>query len=292
MDLAVHVDDPSVLEAAGAVFVDAPALDLSFANHLPPTTTFFMQDTGFGEQLLRGLAQMEAMGDFYDEAWESGDLPYDSEGLRNLDETAVFLRQAFEGLSGLTLQEAFGWMTGNHIFFMNITEGISEDIPVLADFGTLVEITDSAAADALLNTSPVILEQLGLDYVEEGDYIVMPVLGDMLQTDDMDIIIGRNSDLIAIGTRPTTEAVLNGEGGLTDTAPFQYASLFFLADTQVLAYLYFPPLTEIVGQFAENGSNDAEEALIMLGLFETASVSSVTDATGSGTVRFVLTLAE
>jgi hypothetical protein len=114
----------------------------------------------------------------------------------------------------------------------------------------------------------------------------------MAQSNDLDLIIGNNGDLLAFGTRPGTEALLNGEGGLADTEAFQYASQFFLEDTQVLAYAYFPPLTEIASVLAENGDSDARSAVLALGLFESGSISAVTDGNGSGTVRLILTLAE
>lgn len=292
MDFAFHVAEPTDFEAAGGQFRDAAPIDLSFANQLPATTALMIQDTGLGTQMIEGLAQMEIMGDFYDDAWDEGNLPYDQEGLRQLDEAAVFLRQAFEGLSGLTLQESLAWMTGNHIGFLNITEGLNEEIPVLADLGLLIEVTDSAAAENFITTAPIVLEQLGLDFTNENGLIVMPVFGDMLQTDAMDLLIGQNGEVLAIGTRPTTDAVLNGQGGLADSASFQYASQFFLADTQVLAYANIAPLREIVAVLAENGDDDARDALLALSLLESGSITAVTDGNGSGTVRFVLTLAE
>jgi hypothetical protein len=292
MDVAVHVADPAAFEAAGGHFRDAEPIDLAFTNNLPATTALFIQDTGLGAQLIDGLAQMEVLGDFYDEAWDNGELDFDQEQLRQLDEAAVFLRQTFEGLSSLSLQEAFGWMTGDYVAFLNIHEGISEEIPALPDFGVFVEVTDSAAADALTSATPEILDQLGLDYVDENGFLVVPVFGDMAQSNDLDLIIGNNGDLLAFGTRPGTEALLNGEGGLADTEAFQYASQFFLEDTQVLAYAYFPPLTEIASVLAENGDSDARSAVLALGLFESGSISAVTDGNGSGTVRLILTLAE
>jgi hypothetical protein len=292
MDVAVHVADPAAFEAAGGRFRDAEPIDLAFTNNLPPTTALFIQDTGLGESLIEGLAQMEVLGDFYDEAWDNGDLSYDQQQLRQLDEAAVFLRQTFEGLSSLTLQEAFGWMTGDYMAFLNIHEGISEEIPALPDFGLLVEVTDATAAENLITAAPAILEQLGFDYVDENGFIVMPVLGEMAQTNDLDLLIGNNGSLIAIGTRPTTEALMNGEGGLADSDHFRYASQFFLEDTQVLAYAYFPPLTEIASVLAENGDSDARSAVLALGLFESGSMTAVSDDTGSGTVRLILTLAQ
>jgi hypothetical protein len=291
-DVAVNIADMAAFEAAGGRLRDAEPIDLSFANNLPATTALFFQDTGLGIQIAEGLVQMEALGDFYDEALENGELDFDQQDLTNLDEAAVFLRQTFEGLSSLTLQEAFGWMTGDYIAFLNINEGISEEIPALPDFGLLVEVTDNAAADALLSAAPEVLEQLGLDYVDENGLIVMPVLGDMVQSHDMDIIIGNNGSVFALGTRPTTEAVLNGEGGLADTEAFQYASQYFLPDTQILAYAYFPPLAEITEALAENGDMDARQGALALSLFESGSITATSDGNGSGMVRLILTLAE
>ncbi|MEL6526412.1 MAG: DUF3352 domain-containing protein, partial [Chloroflexota bacterium] len=254
LDIATNVANRDVLTDAGITFTAGEAINLSFTDLLPENTMLFVQDTGLGSSLISAFAQLEALGDYYDELWEAGDLSFRDRDLTNIDNATIFVRQAIEGLAGLTLQEAFGWMTGDYIVYTSVLTGISEDIPVLPDVGIIVE--DTGDASILSDAVPDVLYQLGLDSEDDDGITVIPAFGNILQTNDMDILIGADNGVYVTGTRATIGDVLDGNGGLTTTDAFANASNYFLEDAQALAYVNVPPIVDIATGLAELGVPD------------------------------------
>jgi hypothetical protein len=289
MDVAIHIQDMNAYEAAGGKLQVMDSINLDFVSNLPASTALFAQHTDFGTQLIEGLAHLEEMGDSFDELYEQGDLPFDQEDLRQLDEVATFLRLSFEGLTNLTMQEAFGSLTGDAIFYLNILPSDIREIPVLPDFGMIIDISNSDAS-ALVSAMPDLLYDLGIDYEEENGLIVVPLFGDMIGNNALDLLFGEQDGLLVSGTRPGISAI--GQNSLADSAAFQYASQYFVEDTQTLAYINFAPLSELVAMMAQAGQSDAQELATILPLFESASVTANHDENGNGYVRIVITLSQ
>lgn len=264
-------------------------IDLAFLNNVPANTALFVQSTGFGPEVIAAINALEAMGNQYDDMYAAGNLPPGAENLRQMDAVAVFIRQSFEGLTGLTLDQAFGSLTGNYLAYLNILPNDNPDIPVLPDFGMLVD-TSGSDTSALLSALPNMLHDLGVDYTEENGMIVVPLLSDMLQNSNMDILIGEKDGLLISGTRAGIEAM--GGDSIADSKAFQNASQYFVEDTQMLVYLNFAPLSDLVNTLAQNGNSDMQQLAMILPLFESASITSHSDKAGAGHARFVITLAQ
>jgi hypothetical protein len=288
IDIAVHVQDRGAYEAAGGKLQTHEPIQLDFASKLPASTALSVQSTGFGPQLIESLAELKIMGDFYDEQYEQGNLSYEQENLRQLDESATFIRQAFEGLTNLTMQEAFGSLTGDFIAYLNILPNDNPDLPVLPDFGVLVD-TSNRDASALISAMPNLLYDLGIDYEEEDGMLVIPLLGDMIGNNALDLLFGEQDGFLVSGTRSGIAAM--GQDSLADTESFQYASQFFVEDAQALAYINVAPLRELISMMAQMGVSDTQELALILPLFESASMTANYDESGNGQVRLIVTLA-
>lgn len=292
MDMAIHVQDMTALQVAlgtGNIYATYEPIDVEFLSNLPANTALFSQGTNFGQQVLASFAAWEEMGDLYDERYETGALSYDEEDLRYLDEGAVFLRQSFEGLTGLTLEEAFGSLTGDYVAYLNILPSSFEEIPVLPDFGMMIDINNSDSS-ALVSALPNLLYDLGVDYEEEEGLLVVPLLGDLVGDNALDMLMGEQDGLLVSGTRSGISAI--GSDSMADSDAFQNASQYFVEGAQSLAYINFAPLNDIVGSLAQMGDPDMQELALILPLLESASATVTMDESGSGQVRLIISLGQ
>lgn len=272
--------------------MNSAPIDLEFTDNLPADTALVLQATDPGTRILEQMAMLEAMGAYYDELEASGQLPFDQRELGQLSELLTFMRLSFQGLSGLTMDEAFGWMTGNAVSYINV---VPDDVlGVSVDFGMMLEVTDANAATAFVQGMVNLTYELGLDQVDEDGVLVLPGLGRLLETPALDVLLTEDGAMLLAGTRPGVETIMAGEGGFASSAHFQTASEIFLSDPQVLAYINVAPLRALVETLAQQGMlpmRDARQAQMLLSLFESASITAHSDGT-DGAVRFVLTLAE
>lgn len=288
-DIAVNIADPAALEALGVDIGGNPELDLGFAANIPADTPLVLHDAGLGTALLNALDSLEALGDSYDEQYEQGEI-FD-QNLTTINDGVTFVRLAVQGMTGASLEEVVGWMSGDYALFL--TPSVMGD-EVGGEGGIIVDVTDETAAMTFIETwLPNLLTELNLDFTTEDGTLVLPILGNILENPAYDILAGANDDLLAIGTRPAAAFALGDDEGLSQDATFTAVAEYIVEAPQAIAYLNVAPLESTVAALAEmSGDNDLEQLAALLPLLESGVISANYDDTGAGTVRMVLTLSD
>jgi hypothetical protein len=308
MDVSLVVNDPTVFRDAGLALGDLPALDLDFAAHLPAETMMFVQDQNFGGDLLTlidGLdalsEQLEAAG-VYPLVETSGFTNYGPEELAvlqsfNLDDVATFLRQSFQGMTGLTLQEGLGWLTGDYATY--VTFAPLEGGGITPDIGVVNAVTDTASAQALYEGLQTAFDQGGVSYTVEENALALPFLSETLAeaygleaAPEGNLLVGLNDEVLAVGMRSGVEQALNPQnGGLAATALYQSARGAFLPDAHLLWYVSTEALIDPLRMMLPM-SDEAAQTFAVIEFIGSMSITATSDENGTGVMRFALTIAE
>lgn len=292
MDYAHSIPDADFSE--DAITVDP--INPDFAQYIPEDAFLAVHDTNLGPTLLYLLQGIESLGDFADAAlpeWNPDD-PQDEDALRVIDDTVTFLRLSYRGLTGVPLEDTLGWMTGDFVSYVQLEE---TNEGILFNVGVVVENTDPEGVEGYFDATITLVESLELDYTMEDGVITLPFLrtlldfGDITTSDNQDILVGANDDVLAVGNRAGVESALAGEAGVTESDVYLAASEYFLPDTQTLWYLNVEAARPALSQL-EGIDRDLDHCLTMLSLFESGSITATYTEEGEGLVRFVLTLAE
>ncbi len=305
IDIAQSITDIATYEhGTGMAYTERDALNLDFARFVPSNAALVVHDQDFGASLLLALWLLETIGEQLDAQYDTQDIRGDELGLLLLDDTITFLRLTFKGLTGQTLNDGIGWMTGD--FAVYVSAGVAGDLPTF-DAGLIIENTDAAAAEAFFVGQQWALRDLNIYYAQDGDTLIIPGIRQIAENflpedfaqlplmDNLELMMGVNDDVLTFGTRPATEMVLAGDGGLNDNAIFADAADHFLPNTESLWYVNFVPLRDVVEFAAENGSRDTEQLAQVISLLESASISMTITPERRGlasVTRLVLTLAE
>jgi hypothetical protein len=210
-DRSSNIADVGALENMGFNVNSGEPISLEFTNMLPANTAMFIQDTNFGMNLLDSLDEAYQLGEEFEDLKAQGNLDRDLEGLAYMDEFVTFMRLSFKGLSGLSMEEGFGWMTGNYILYFNIVPfngTFKDELAFIPDFGSIIESTDSDAAAAFVNGIETLFYELGLDVTRDGDTLTLPILGNMFGDDALNLMLIQNGDFIISGTQPGVTAAL------------------------------------------------------------------------------------
>lgn len=305
LDIAQSITNIAAYERAlGMPYVERAPLNPDFARFIPADAALVAHDQNLGQQVLMALALLEKIGERLDEHYDTPDIDKDEIGFLLLDDTMTFLRLTYQGLSGQTLEDAIGWMTGNYAMY--VTLGAAGDLPTF-DAGLIIANTDADASAAFFAGQKLLLHALNIYYAEDENTLLIPgirqiaenflpeSMSDLPLLDNLELVMGMNEDVLTFGTRPATEAVLAGEGGLDADENFAAAAEYFLPEMQSLFYINFPPLTDLAIYGVENGSDDLQPLAEALSLFESGSITTLTTPERRGlsaVTRLVLTLAE
>ncbi|MBZ0274535.1 MAG: DUF3352 domain-containing protein [Anaerolineae bacterium] len=321
LDFAQTYNDTSALEQAGLVVMPpgSSPVNADFARYIPADAQLAVLGNNLGPTMLLGFQNLRVIGDMIQEQMKS--LP-DSSSLNsqdrflrdfNLGNIVTFVNLGFSGATGLNLEtDVLPWMTGDYAGYLRLLPGMDAKLPVLPDVGFVVQATDATAAQALVDGVTSAVEQYKLDYQMEAIgssnalAVTVPFMG-MLPTsadstlsslgDQVDLLLGVNSEVLASGTRPAVSYSLNPEGpSLADDPAFAEARQYALADTQTLVYLNlrgFVPVIDYASTLPAMSANDVsglQQARMVLGVLNTVSVSMVQPTDKSILGRFVLTL--
>lgn len=288
LDVAANIADPDALAAAGMpLSPDTTPIDAGFVSNVPVGTPLLLHSAGFGSDLLLGLEQARTVGDLFDTQFENGELSFDQQSLTQIDEAVTFLELAFQGMAGASIADTFGWMTGDYALFVDVDlQSMQRIIPTL---GFITAAEDSANAVATVDALENLLTELTIFNTREGDTLTLPAFGDFFADEALDVLIAADDALLSMGTR---NAFSLTNGSIADTEAYATASAVFLTDMQSLAYVDAASLAELAQSAADiMGEPDLMMLAQVLGAFESASITSTYDETGSGVNRFVLTLA-
>ncbi|MBZ0295945.1 MAG: DUF3352 domain-containing protein [Anaerolineae bacterium] len=295
--------------------ITAP-VDLSFGRYIIGDTPFYVQGTDLNASVTMGLdsldvalqAQAEMMA-------EAGVTPDEvTEGLAQVEE-------GFTALTGLDLyDDVLSWMTGNYALslgfgdeLMNALSGMSDGMPVHLAF--LVEVTDAEAAQntvtglsRALNQLAALIEMSSQNSAstaassptaeiseEEIGGTTVTVL--TITTPDMpfpvEILLGANESVFALGTRDAVTTALTGDGGLSANARYTNAQSYLLPDASSIGWFNPEGLTSVMDLMSAFASEtETADAQAILGAVESATVSSSLSEDGVSIARMVLTLTE
>ena len=316
LDAAQRITDSAALEELGLPFMNATPIDPAFAAHIPAGATFSVHSTDlnrsfngmfdFIDKMIADMSEMD-LGD-------QSDLDEATKGIAQLETT-------FTTFTGLNLREdVLPWMTGDYALFimpnpdLDVSSqfGIFQTFPV--DFGLAIEVTDPAAADKTVEGLTEGIERLAALAVEpETADVKIEVSSDTMVGADVSVItitsddspwpvellMGANDEVFALGTRNAVQAILGRDGGLPSNAAYTRAQDYVLENTYAFGYFgpqSLLPLADLITAFAEDDDDEAEQnaeaARNLIGLIQSGSISQSIDADGNAISRLVLTLSE
>jgi hypothetical protein len=291
IDIAAH----AAADAQPAA--DSAPLDLDFAARVPANTLLYIQDTNFGEDLRRTInlfALVVELGIDQQVASSVGEEvpPF----IANMDRNDVraFINLAFAGFTGLNLEnDVLANLNGNigmYIGVMPTADGIVPEAGVVAEM-------DGAASERIFNSLQDALTQYEADFSVDGNVLTLPLpTPDGLESagEDLmfDLTLGYNDEVFAIGTASAVNFSLDpGDASLASQAEFIAAQDTFLADAETLLYANIAPLARFIDdEVSPEASQYGNDALKILSLFESASISSLVDDDGASLARAVITM--
>ena len=302
LDVAQPITDPSVYEAVGISLPSSTPISFDFARFIPAGTPLVIQSTDLNSvynTLITSLRTTMAM--------QAEMMPDGGEDInQELEEGIAQLEFAIRGMTGLDLQDdILSWMTGNYALTLGFSpsledlppSGIPSSFPV--EFGILIEATDAAAAQAVVDGIAMALSSAG-----SGDFtLTEDTFGDVtaqvitIPADGLpfpvEIVFGASNEVFAIGTPRMAEAAFNPGDGLAADPSYIEMQAFALDAPTTLYYAAGEGLTPLVNALAVTNSVNAQDKDAIMSLFRllsSGSISTMTLENGSVLYRMVLTL--
>lgn len=315
IDIAQQMGDMSAITDLGFQLGSMTPIDPAFAAHIPADVPLAILGTDIKTALSSAANNFQLMAQTA--AMQDGD--FDPE---ELAEGVEQFNQAFTQMTGLNFeQDVLSWMTGDYALFLSLNPdlnlrsqfGIFQAFPV--DFGFAIEATDAAAAQKTVDGLTQAIQAAAVqvraqsenaeveteievtdEEIGDADVTVVTITASNAPW-PVEILMGANDDVFALGTRSAVRAILAPDGGLPSNAEFQRASAYILPKSVSLGWLNTEgllPLADLAAAF--DRSNDAEanagQARRALGLFSSGTMSSAYNEDGSALIRMVLTFAE
>lgn len=303
--LVIDFASPVNTEAASFLTMSpTEPLDPTFVQHIPADSAFVIHATNLYQNYQTGMESLNAMTEMM-----ANNPDFDAQ---DMDNALRALQFGVRGLTGMEIDEAFGWMTGDYALAVALApsfadardlSGAQEALPV--DFSFVAEVTDEAAAQALfdgLSRSIGGLATNELTVAEEtldGDVPALAITIDSRQSPfPVEILIANGNGVFAVGTRRMVEAAVNPQNGLDGDASFTAASATLLPDTNAVLYVGtngLHPLARVMSASSNPQSlqNDGKSLKQILGLISSLTISASVEADGSaGVSRFVWNLPE
>lgn len=280
---------------------DVGAVDLAFAGRIPATTPLMILSTN-----LRGT--LETMFQTLDSVSEATDG-------EDLDDDLAELDNSVQVISGLTIEQITGWMTGDYALIAGLSETGANATSIFAligqnpvDLGLLIDASaDPAAAVAVVDAVEETLggmvgrlltegedARLDIDLSREMDVLTLVIrdLGGDVPF-PLELQLGVQDDVFFLGTMGSADALRGGSSSLTDQPNFEQAQSSFLASSNAVYYVDFDNLASIIDVLAQV---DAEEEDInnlrtVFAVVDSASITGSVD-NGISRVRATITLAE
>ena len=280
-------------EAMSLFMASTEAVDLDILNYVPADAPLVAIGSGFGDSINGLFTALEQLDQFladFDVSLADMDTEGVPEGLanRSLSDIGTFIRLAFEGTTGLSLEETLAGMNGTYAFYAGVdaVEAMDSVVPVV-DMG-MVMFTDDADSSAsyVEAVADFTTSMLTRATFEDG---VLTVPADVLgiSVPDMpsaDMILTSNDELLVAGSSDTVSALLDGDSEtLLDNTVYTYESELFLADSSMVWYFNSAPLLDVLETFyAEMGMDDMDMQLEGIGDIE--ALFSLGESIDSGSI--------
>ncbi|MBI5671114.1 MAG: DUF3352 domain-containing protein [Chloroflexi bacterium] len=321
MDAVQQLGDTAALEAAGMTLtMPTTPVDPSFAANIPADAPLVVMGTELNTGITAGFQNLRAFGRLLQEqarALPDDELDEDTRWLRDVNvgnAIVAFTNLSFAGVTGLNLeQDVLPWMGGNYAAYLRLLPLPEEtDATVAPDFAVLVEATDSAGPQTLVEALGSALEQYGFPpTTEDVNGTSTLVFGAALRhlyergaarerlaaAPELDLLIGGNDNLFIVGSRPAVvDSLMSAGDRLADAPAFIEAQTYALDGAQQFWYLntraFVPVIDTFIARETSRSQQDMREARVLAGLFSSGSISTVARADGGTVARFVLTLAQ
>lgn len=305
--IILDVASPVDLEALSAFgMVSSDAIDPAFAARIPANTPLVVHGTNLYLSYQSGLQSLEALSEMMAES-SSGD--FSAQDM----ETALFgLNFLVRDLTGLEVDEAIGWMTGDYAFALSLTPAFADSNSLMAamgalpfDFGVVIEATDADAAQTLYDGLSRSLSSFAADELtvtEELLFNDVSALVFTISTPDVpfpiELLAATGNDVFAFGTRRMVSAAIDPTNGLDTDERFNAASAYFLDGANSVFYFNAEGLQPIVRMLLneENGrafQRDAQQIGLALTMANMVSASgAVLTEESASLARMVWTLPE
>lgn len=303
--LVLDVASPLDAEAASAfnMMSDLTPVDLAFLQRIPASIPFVVMGTNLYGSLEGALENLRTLADM---APNSSDM-----NSQDVETALVGINFLVRGLTGMELEDAFGWMTGTYALAFGFSPSFSDirdltDAPSSNpfDLGFIVEATDAAQAlfDGLANS---------LDNMATDEFTVSEVTLDdgtdalslMFNSKDIgfpvELQIATGNGVFVVGTPRMVSVALNPPNVGLDASPdFSEANAYLLDAPYALLFLSSGNLEPLARAMTASGNplslrQSGKQVQLVLDLFNSISMSAsaLPDATGTLT-RLVLTLSE
>ncbi len=307
--------DTDALEAAGFTLARAMApVDLDFAEHVPAGAPLVVLGSELGSDAQMAFDNMRAL-----DAWMEAEgitlaPPRAQSIFEGVDfgDLIAFVTLTYRGMTGLDLEEdIFPLMDGANALFLRFGEGVCELMPGAyipqIDAAYIIETTDADKLQSIMDTIAEVLEQNAVKFVEEtmdgARAIIVPTMPVSMELSQLDVVFGAKDGLYAFGTRGGVAFGLNPTEDTLITDPaFTAAQAYMLPGAHTIAYMNTGALLTAVDDLETVALAEAyDEARVrrdfdqlrtLLGLFESGTITQVTNDNGDDLVRLVLTLAE
>jgi|GEM_PF-799974 hypothetical protein len=304
MDIGVSNNYVASMETMGLTVVTGTPIDPTFAAHIPSGTPLVIQGTNLGGQISANIANFQTQASMMQDA--TGD------AAEELEQALSQIDFGLRGMTGLTLEEATSWMTGNYAISMSFDSdglmsammGGGNDAPF--SFGVVIENVDNGAnalydglAETIDNFSQMLPDNVTVstmtDVPGNGAGTSIEIDADPSSTPfpvTLQLVV--NDDIFAFGTQDFVTQALSGDGGLASDPAYEQAASLGLLDTGLFWYLGAEPLLALVEEMGTMmmGRNDGENLIAVLSAFDSATISGGILADGATQARFVITLGE
>jgi Protein of unknown function (DUF3352) len=321
IDIVQKLGDLSALGDAGLVMGTPKPINLDFAVHVPANAplAIFASDlkTSIGGALDNLVNMSEMIAGMPNTTGMSPE---------ELQQSIEQFEQAFTAITGLDFRsDVLDWMSGDYALFLMLNPaldtssmmGLMSAFPV--DFGLAIEATDPAAAQNMVEgltrglNQTLAMAGLSGDATEEPgnpqpkvdvtseDLTGTAVTVITITAPDVpwpiELLMGANDEVFALGTRSAVTAILNPDGGLPSNPEFARAQASMLDNPISLAWLGTEgllPLADLAAAFGQSGSSGddmTEQIRNAINLFSSGSITSVMTESGSA-ARLVLTFSE
>ncbi|MEM6530405.1 MAG: hypothetical protein AAF653_19050, partial [Chloroflexota bacterium] len=236
-------------------------------------------------------------------------------------EQGEFLAGVFTGLN--IRDDVLSWMTGDFAIVAGLTQdaasitGIEsiDELPI--DYGIIFDATANPeaaattveglarAADGVIELSDDDLEaaQVSITRTDEmidDDAVVVYTIVDESGFNlpfPVEILIGSDEEVFAIGSRHVVETALMGNGALPGTIAYTEATeVYLIADTGALLLINFEalaplaPIYAAINSFDPFAESDAQLIADIIAYFSSATISSTNAETGISTSRATISL--
>ncbi len=330
VDIVQQLGDLSALEDAGLVMGTPKPINPDFAVHVPANATLaiFASDlnTSIGGVLDNLVKTTELIAEMPNATGSDMSPEELQQGIGQIE-------TAFTAFTGLDFRsDVLDWMSGDYALFLMLNPaldtssmmGLMSEFPV--DFGLAIEATDREAAQNMVEgltrglnqtlamaglsdeataepddaTEEPARPQPKVDITTENlagtDVTVITITAPDLPW-PIELLMGANDEVFALGTRTAVTAIFNPDGGLPSNPEFARAQTFMLDNPASLAWLGtegllpLADLAAVFGQRGDSGEDMTEQIRSVISLFSSATITSTSDENGTA-ARLVLTFSE